>query len=269
LEVTLSSSIYKKIVDSKFKTFLKRFCEDSEQLFFSNEKKQLIHAGEFGRYREDLCLDFFGEFVPQYLKFSTGFIISSEDDVSTQCDLIAYDKELTPLINDAEKNYFFPIECVHAIGEVKSTIRSKAELESVLVKLSQQKLLTKSISRESSGIGEDYHFDLDMNDVFTFLICKKLDFNISKLNDDLSNIYESNDVPPRYKHNLIISLEDGLFAYQDSDGCFFSYPMQVGELLNEANRMGFENIKKMLAQLMFAPLTHKQRICVDIGSYLI
>lgn len=264
----MSSNIYQTIVNSKFTTFRKRFSEDSEQLFFSNEKKRLIHTGEYGRYREDLCLEFFSQFVPRHLEFSTGFIITSDDEVSTQCDLIAYDKELTPLINDAEQNYFFPIECVHAIGEVKSTIRSKSELRKVLLKLSKQKQLSKSISRESSGVGEDYHFDLDMNDVFTFLICKKLDFDLSELNNDLSQIYEVNDVDYRYKHNIIISLDDGLFAYQDSDGCFWSYPCQDGELFHEASKLGFNSIQKQLTQLMFAPLTHKQRMCIDIGSYL-
>ena len=53
---------------------------------------KLIHAGEFGRLREVVSKDFVRFAIPRRLDIGTGFIMNHIGDVSTQADLVVYDK---------------------------------------------------------------------------------------------------------------------------------------------------------------------------------
>ena len=54
----------------------------------------------------------------------------------------------------------------------------------------------------------------------SFLICQKLNFDIAKIS--FNDIYDS-DIEYRHRHNFILSLEDGLFAYFDEDKKTYPY----------------------------------------------
>lgn len=71
---------------------------------------------------------------------SNGFIITSTDKVSTKCDLIIYNSDTMPLIQNGLVN-FFPIEEINAIIEIKSTL-SKSEFKKTLIKMAKNKRLT-------------------------------------------------------------------------------------------------------------------------------
>lgn len=265
----MGSSIYKEIISSKFDVFYRRFCDDAEQLFWDSKQGKMIHNGEYGRYREDLCSIFLRQFTPQYLDSTTGFIVSSKDNHSTQCDLILYDKEYTPSITDSELNYFFPVECVHAVGEVKSTIRCQSDLSEILVKLSKVKKMSLDISDEVAPITGGYNLHHPNNDIFTFLICKKLDFNLDKIEPNISNGYDKADVEHRFRHNLIVSLDDGLFLYFDNEDGLAAAPVwHDKELESRFLRKGLEDIKQGLPSVMFTHLAFKTRLCIDLSAYL-
>ncbi|MGF1902839.1 DUF6602 domain-containing protein [Aliivibrio sifiae] len=264
----MASKIFKSIIDSKFTSFYRAFSEDARSLFYDENEKKLIHAAEYGRYREELCADFLALFSPQYLKFSTGFVITSHDQVSTQCDIIVYDSELTPIIRDDDRNYFFPVENVQAIGEVKSTIASKKELGAILLKMSKNKELSASISDESTVVSGTYVADFPMNDVFTFLICKNFKFDTEDICEYLEEFYKQNNVKNRYKHNVIISLDDGVIIYKDKEGILSSYPVMEDMNLPSVFKQGEEQAINGFVNSFFVPLTFKQRLCVDLQSYM-
>jgi hypothetical protein len=106
---------------------------------FSNDNGKLIHPGEFGIYREAICKRFLEFIIPKKLSIDNGFLINTNNEVSTQCDIVIYDSKHTPLVQSNELQRFFPIETVCAIGEVKSTL-SKAQLKETLLKLSKVKI---------------------------------------------------------------------------------------------------------------------------------
>jgi len=265
----MGSSTYKDIISSKFDIFNKRFCDDAEQLFWDKETKKLIHSAEYGRYREDLCSDFLSQFTPQYLGSTTGFIVSSKDKVSTQCDLIFYDKEYTPSITDFDLNYFFPVECVHAVGEIKSTIQCQSDLNSILVKLSKVKKLSLDISDGVAAVSGEYSLYHPRNDIFTFLICKKLDFKLDEVESKISEGYASGGVEHRFRHNLIVSLDDGLFLYFAPEDGLVGLPVWKDiELESKFCRNGLSDIKQGLPSTMFTHLTARKRLCIDLSAYL-
>ncbi|MGD9678721.1 MAG: DUF6602 domain-containing protein [Vulcanibacillus sp.] len=136
---------------------------------------------------------------------SEGFVITSNDEVSTQCDVIIYNSNLSPLVeNDIAK--IFPIEEVKGIGEIKSDLNKK-DFSSALIKLANNKKLQDH--RKGSEINAQVEV-LPQDDIVSFLICNKLKgFNLDNI--DFEGVYC--DIPRNYWHNAILSLEDGEFAY--------------------------------------------------------
>lgn len=124
-----------EIALSAAQKFKKDFLELSRLIFQSEEAKNgLHHAGEFGRYREQLLRSFMASFLPNRLAVGDGFVITMMGDRSTQCDAIFYDRDTTPHLSAAGGLAMFPIEVCAAVGEVKSKL-SFPQLKEALAKL--------------------------------------------------------------------------------------------------------------------------------------
>lgn len=109
------------------------------------------------------------------------------------------------------------MESVIAVGEVKSIIQKKAELKEYLHKLAQISSLRDNpqfIFRNHSILPEKAKRSNKtiplFEQLFTFLICQKFDFKLNP--SELDELY-GDDIPQHHKHNLILSIEDGLLAY--------------------------------------------------------
>lgn len=192
---------------------LKQSFERSKAIFWSEENEKLIHPGEYGSYREDLLKKFLRLYIPENFGISSGFIITSENEISNQCDLIIYDKTTTPKILNSENQRFFPVETVLGVGEVKSNINSPKELNDYLIKLSKIKKLRSSVREPEPYRRGDYTSTYNpkfifSDNIFTFLICKEFNFafDIKKIN------YQ--DTPHYEWHNLVLSLNNGLISYK-------------------------------------------------------
>ncbi|GIO27467.1 DUF6602 domain-containing protein [Ornithinibacillus bavariensis] len=142
--------------------------------------------------------------------------MNNEDAVSTQCDLVIYDRNYTPLFTDDLSQRFFPVETCIGIGEVKSVL-SKKDLKRALNKLAKNKMLRDKQDEKGASIVQKSHVNEygsghGYDQLFSFLICEKLDFNTDNILQELDSFYEEG-LPPKFKHNVILSLEDGLFTY--------------------------------------------------------
>lgn len=213
------NSIFDKLVKSKIEKFIYDYKNLSRQIFL-DEKGNLIHSGEFGVYREKIVKDLIEPFLPSRLAVGSGFIITSNDKISTQCDLIIYDKDNTPLIESDEQR-FFPIETVVGVIEVKSKL-TKATLKEALIKLSNIKKLRENVD---SGIylfkdykgGKNFDSKLNVRDqIATFLICENIDIDLEKeINTFFADTYR--DIDKSLYHNMLLSIDDGCFLYRASD----------------------------------------------------
>lgn len=189
---------------------LKASFDYSKKIFWDEEKNKLIHPGEFGSYREKIIHDWLRLYVPKKYGIASGFVINSANKISTQCDIIIYDVSHTPQIQTKENQNFFPIETVLAVGEIKSDINNFAELKNYVEKLSQFKKMRNEVIKPRpyyKHIPGD--FDLNKNptdNIFTFLICNKFNFNPLNKNFNIN-------IDKRHRHNLILSLTDGLINY--------------------------------------------------------
>lgn len=199
----MASDIFRNIVEQKIDIFASTFGDDANKLFKRDSK--LIHPLEYGMYRERCAKELLRFICDRNIAISDGFMISSENHVSTQCDIIMYQSDTMPIIDNGITN-FFPVEIVKCIGEVKSTL-SKDKFKKALIKMANNKMMfleRKCEENPRRGFKE-------RDEIISFLICNKLDFDINEV--DFNNIYsEIKDV--RFRHNMILSLQDGLLLYK-------------------------------------------------------
>lgn len=174
----MSSDIFIRILEDRISNFTKSFVESSESIFYKNN--QLIHPGEFGIYRERATKNLLYSLIPSNLKISDGFIITSMNDVSTQCDLIIHDNLYSPILKDDLAQFLFS-ESVYAVGEVKSTL-NKTQFKKALIKLSNVKKLGEKTEAVNAKNGQELNFlSSEENQIISFLICRKLNFNLEEI----------------------------------------------------------------------------------------
>ena len=276
----MSNKIFNSILDDKIKSFVKTFNKQSEEIFIDKKTGKLIHPGEFGTYRERALQDFLTYVTPSKLSIGTGFIIGHNDFISNQSDIVVFDKKTTPLIQTKENQTFFPIETTVAVGEVKSKL-SKTELKKALRKLSKIKQHRASINVSSTTYREipkdpegnklSYNPEQNPNDnVVTFLICKKLDFKIDNVLDDLDTFYQKENIPQYARHNIILSIKDGIFLYANNQGISTYAPVLFGS--NQVSRSvtkqkKYDNLK-MFANNIFLATSSGTVIYHEISEYI-
>jgi hypothetical protein len=189
--------------------------ENTKEIFWDKENKKLIHPGEYGSYREELIKKWLRMYVPERFDISSGFIINSGGFISTQCDIIIYDKLVTPKIEIIDNQKFFPIETVSCVGEIKSDINSIAELNGYLKKLSEIKKARENV-RDATPYYPNNKIDLvrflplldPFDNIFTFLMCNRFNFDIKPEEINYG------DIEQRFKHNLVLSLQNGMLSYK-------------------------------------------------------
>lgn len=215
----MSNRILNAIAEEKINIFINSFSNTSKLIFYDEDKKKLIHPGEFGTYRENICRDFLKFFIPAKLKIDSGFVINANNGVSTQCDLIIFDSNATPLIETSERQRFFPVETVVSVIEVKSVLNLK-DFKKAVNKLSQAKALKENVPSPSilwkynnDSFDPTIHFH---DQIFTAIICQRLDFNLNSVCEKINGFYNK-DVHYRNRHNAILSVEDGVFLYSLSN----------------------------------------------------
>lgn len=226
----MTSDIFNALLQEKIIVFRSAFSTLATEVFFDPESGRLRHSGEYGMYRENIVKDFLTFLIPRSLDLSTGFLITTMNDVSTQCDIVVFDSRMTPLFQESDRHRFFPVETVFCVAEVKSTV-SRAEFAKALNKLAKTKALSERISHprvlnKLSAAGFDPL--RDPHDLIpTVFICQKLDFKLEGLALFIDELYEPG-IEQRHKHNMVLSIEDGLLTYIDQAGRDSPYPEVAG-----------------------------------------
>lgn len=201
----MANKIFQTIVNRKIENFILSFIEDAASIYYNDNEGRIFHPGEYGMYRERTLKTLLELFVPKDLKIGDGFIITSNDKRSTQCDIVIYDASDLPFLTNGISQYF-PIESVLAIGEVKSVL-TKSQLKEALIKLARNKQLQEHRGELIKKCSDNRRLEHDQT--ITFLVCSKLKGEISEL--DFDEIYEGID--RKYWHNCILFVEQGLVFY--------------------------------------------------------
>lgn len=241
--------VFEELLIENIEIFKNSFLNISKNVFYDKQNNKYTHPGEYGIYREAICKRFLRFFLPNKFDIHNGFLINSYNDRSTQCDVIIYDRNSTPFIQAADFQRFFPVETVVAVGEIKSTL-SKSDFKDTLNKLAAiKKLRSKSGSQnyifrdtEDGRIYPDtYSPDVfEKDNLLSFLICQKLDFDLSNISNEINGYYDA-DIENFNRHNLILSIEDGVLVYYDDNGVSLMYPTIRGVKLRNRFTIPGEN----------------------------
>lgn len=272
----MSNDIFDALLSEKIDHFVTSFGHTSREVFYNENNKKLSHSLEFGLYREAICKEFLKFIIPSRLDIDDGFIISPKNNcVSTQCDIVIYDSKHTPLFETGKKQRFFPVETVVGIGEVKSKL-SKPQLKETINKLARIKKIRRDnenptiIKRMVDDKFDEYKHHVDH--LFSFIICQSLSFNVDTLVSEFNSLYDS-DINYCDRHNMILSIEDGLFLYKhmprEKDVAWL-YPENYGtELVNRLIKPGdnSKNHFNAFASYMFMGINNVSVFLPEITKY--
>lgn len=201
----MSSKIFEKIVERNIEQFVGLFSDDSS-VIYKDEKNKLIHPGEYGKYREESCKQLIRLMLNKNLSLSDGFVITADDQITTQCDVIIYNSSISPIIAD-DISRMFPAEEIRAIVEIKSTL-SKSDFINALKKMAENKRVILD-GRKGQASYKKALESRQYDTIGSFLICYKLNFDYSQLTYE--EIY--GDIDRKYWHNSILCIENGEFTY--------------------------------------------------------
>jgi len=270
--VHMSNDIFDSLFRERADLFRSAFSAVATEVFYDPGAKRIRHTGEYGMYRESIVREFLKFIVPRSLDVSTGFLISTMNDVSSQCDIVIFDSHLTPLYQEGDRQRFYPVESVFCVGEVKSTL-SKQDFAVALNKLAAVKALGERIAHPVI-FGRQMHEPFDpINQPFdlfaSILICQRLSFSLENLESELDNFYDRG-VLHRHKHNVILSIEDGLFSYLQ-DGVKLPYPCLGGldlkhKLTTAANDPYLHF--RMFGAFMFMLTANKTLLFPEFSDYI-
>ena len=271
------NQIFESLIKSKIEKFYNDYIDLSRQIFV-NEEGTLIHPGEFGTYREKIIKSLLQPFLPSRLDIGSGFIITAKDNISTQCDIVIYDKANTPVI-ETEEQRFFPIECVVGVIEVKSKL-NKSTFKEALRKLAKIKELKNDIGKcpyiFKNFVSSDPFNPKDhiKDQMATFLICESIDMDFQKeINTFFKEAYK--EIDKSLYHNMILSLNDGCFMYYDENGRpiyypYFDYDQEVyGNELEKPHPKGYDKEHIMLfINYFFMIISSVSVMFLEITNYL-
>lgn len=191
------------ILKSRIKKFVYEFNDASREIY-ADENGKLRHPGEFGGYRESVVANLLKPYIPKKYDLADGFFVDSEGNVSTQCDIAIFSGDKTCFIESDNHQKFFISQSVVIIGEVKSTLTSK-QLKEALIKLAKNKeLRLKSKGHNSNALSYK-------EQPLSFLICEEIKTSSEKMKTIFNDVYS--EFPESCRHNIILSLKDGLFSY--------------------------------------------------------
>lgn len=86
---------------------------------------QIKHNGGKGDNREDAFVDFLSDYLPKKYGTGRGEVISSNNDISGELDIVIYDNDHCPLLLKSPSHSLYPIESVYGAISMKSHLDSE------------------------------------------------------------------------------------------------------------------------------------------------
>ena len=183
------------------------------------EELMVDHPGELGVGREEVFRRFLRSYLPPRFEISTGFVFDSHGEVSKQLDVIIANGMESRCFETAGGNRYYPCETVVAVGQVKSALTSRKELDSALDNLESVKRLDRSAAGRAFdpkwGEAIDHKVN-HLHQIFTFLFVSGRSLSRETMHDELwHRVLRS---APHVWTNVVVALERYLVTFVCDDG---------------------------------------------------
>jgi hypothetical protein len=147
--------------------------EAGETMVTDLRRRFTTHPGELGRDREEVFRRFLEAYLPRRFDVSNGFAFDASGAVSKQLDVIVAHQLAAPRFATRGDVRFHPCESVVAVGQLRTSVTSRAELLDAFDNLRSAKALDRSangmaVSYDSGDVLDPRRNHLDQ--LFTFLV---------------------------------------------------------------------------------------------------
>jgi len=112
-----------KTIDPDY--FYKQFTDVAKDMWIEFERLKrdnITNKTDEGEYLETILVNFLRTYLPKKFTIGRGYIMNDKGETSLQQDIVIYNAENYVLLKNTEGFQVFPIECVYATVEVKSTL---------------------------------------------------------------------------------------------------------------------------------------------------
>jgi len=202
---------------------------DRMRIDFEQITKTIPAPLDRGEGRETVLRTFLKDYLPKRFGIDAGFVIDASGNVSKQMDVVKYDVGNAPVFKIVEDKKVFPVECVCAIGEVKSYL-GKKELNDALEKIRSAKRLDKTNSGKSERrhgggyVGEHLRRDHHNDRVFGIVFA----YDGVSLEAIASNLHAANkSIDRAHWGNLVCVLDRGIVSYVTEEGILLPDPQKA------------------------------------------
>jgi hypothetical protein len=212
-----------KSAESRFARILQGTAQ-SLDVEFQHLTSQITHPGAKGSAREKtLIRELLRKYLPARFGLTRGEIVSSNDEVSAECDAIIYDALESPALYTNEDYQIVPVEAVYAVIEVKSHLDSD-ELEKTFKNFQKIKRFPKKafipvqpeLKRRFNCFGKVSDYFPVAGFLFAYRSSTSLDTLATRLRD------LQKDTLPDHRIELVCALDSGCLFNADSTLTLFT-----------------------------------------------
>jgi len=235
---------------------------------FQKITKRIPSPLDVGEGREIVLRTFLKDYLPKRFGVDPGFVIDALGNVSKQIDVVIYDIGNAPVFKVIKDKKVFPVECVCAIGEVKSYL-GKQELKDALEKIHSVKRLDKtnrgkSQRRHGGGYVGEHLTRHDNDRVFGMVFA----YDAISLEAIASNLCAANKSIDRvHWSDVICVLDRGIVSYISKEGVLLPDP-QKAVAIYSTNKSESHNTLLTFYSILWSFLSASHAGTVDMFDYL-
>ncbi len=248
-----------------------------KELVLQFERAKLsTHTVAVGENKEIAIFKQLEAVLPNGIAVGSGFVFDITGSVSRQCDIILYEKDFAIRcpINGDEKNCYYNIESVIAVGEIKSTITTK-EYEDCLKKFEQLLKLQRYKHPNHNASMRKYFSSLSMvsvvdkitnqlpktqfDGIFKFVCCENLSVSFEQIVKSWIERQENQE----QMFSVMFDLSGKFYCFGTENN--ISYTPYQSDRIIEADENGFA-FNRFLEMLSFF-ISEGTTVPLNISSY--
>ena len=248
-----------------------------KELVLQFERAKLsTHTVAIGENKEIAIYKQLESVLPYGIAIGCGFVFVITGTVSKQCDIILYEKDFAIRcpINGDEKNCYYNVESVIAVGEIKSTITTK-EYADCLTKFEQLTKLRRYKHPNNNDSMRKYFSSLSMvsvldkntnqlprtnfDNIFKFVCCEKLSISFDQIIDS----WTSRLTNAEQLFNVMFDVQGKYYCFATKNELAYS-PYKANQLIEgDEQEYAFNRFIEMLTFF----ITEGTTVPLNISTY--
>jgi len=209
---------------------------------FDHISREIEHNLSKGKERERVVREFLATYLPHRFGLANGEILSTDGQVSSECDIIIYDAITCPVLKKDDYQ-IIPVEAAYAVIEVKSNLTTSELLKSANNIAAIKRMPKVAFYQTKSDIKRTFSLYDGQWDYFPMLgfVFAYTSIDLDTLSAELDQFNQT--IPPEYRIDYVCVLESGglIHVLPPPDGMrlYAQKNTRVGNLRSDNPLMAF------------------------------